>query len=102
MQPQGHMQVFSALVDDGLDPQSALDRPRFCLQDGDVHGGVSLEEGIPLPVMSALAHMGHPVTPESGTRRSIFGRGQVILRDPKTGLLSGGSDPRADGCVMTY
>jgi gamma-glutamyltranspeptidase / glutathione hydrolase len=102
MQPQGHLQVLSALVDDGLDPQSALDRPRFCLQEGEVDGGVSLEEGIPVSVMSALAHMGHPITPESGGRRSIFGRGQVILRDPKTGLLSGGSDPRADGCVMTY
>jgi gamma-glutamyltranspeptidase/glutathione hydrolase len=102
MQPQGHMQVVAALVDDGLDPQSALDRPRFCLQDGEVDGGVSLEEGIPLQAMSALAHMGHPVTPESGMRRSIFGRGQVILRDAQTGVLYGGSDPRADGCVMTY
>jgi gamma-glutamyltranspeptidase/glutathione hydrolase len=102
MQPQGHMQVVTALVDDRLDPQSALDRPRFCLQDGEVGGGVSLEDGIPLQVMSALAHMGHPVTPESGLRRSIFGRGQVILRDAQTGVLCGGSDPRADGCVMSY
>jgi gamma-glutamyltranspeptidase/glutathione hydrolase len=102
MQPQGHMQVVTALVDDGLDPQSALDRPRFCLQDGEVDGGVSLEDGIPLEVMSTLAHMGHPVTPESGLQRSIFGRGQVILRDAKTGVLCSGSDPRADGCVMTY
>jgi gamma-glutamyltranspeptidase/glutathione hydrolase len=102
MQPQGHMQVVAGLVDDGLDPQSALDRPRFCLQDGEVDGGVSLEEGIPLQAMSALAHMGHPVTPESGMRRSIFGRGQVILRNAQTGVLCGGSDPRADGCMMTY
>jgi gamma-glutamyltranspeptidase/glutathione hydrolase len=102
MQPQGHLQVVTALVDDGLDPQSALDRPRFCLQGGAVDGGVLLEEGIPLPVMSALADLGHAVTPASGSTRSIFGRGQVILRNPKTGLLSGGSDPRADGCVMTY
>jgi gamma-glutamyltranspeptidase/glutathione hydrolase len=32
MQPQGHFQVFSAMVDDDLNPQEALDRPRFCLE----------------------------------------------------------------------
>ena len=31
MQPQGHLQVAVALADDELDPQSALDRPRFCV-----------------------------------------------------------------------
>ncbi len=34
MQPQGHLQVFLNLVQDGLDPQAALDRPRFCLEGG--------------------------------------------------------------------
>ncbi len=29
MQPQGHVQVAIALLDDGLDPQGTLDRPRF-------------------------------------------------------------------------
>jgi len=34
MQPQGHLQVVVAMVDDDLDPQSALDRPRFQLRGG--------------------------------------------------------------------
>jgi gamma-glutamyltranspeptidase/glutathione hydrolase len=102
MQPQGHVQVFSALVDDGLDPQAALDRPRFCLTEGTPGCEVGLEEGIPVPVMSALAEMGHQVTPVSGYARSLFGRGQVILRDPATGVLCAGSDPRADGLAMTW
>jgi gamma-glutamyltranspeptidase/glutathione hydrolase len=102
MQPQGHTQVVVALVDDGLDPQAALDRPRFCIADGVSGGRVSLEQGIEVEVMSALADMGHPLVPTSGFSRAIFGRGQIILRDAESGVLCGGSDPRADGCVMSY
>jgi gamma-glutamyltranspeptidase/glutathione hydrolase len=102
MQPQGHVQVVVALVDDGLDPQSALNRPRFCVSEGEAGGQVALEEGIPVQEMSIMAEMGHPVVPVSGHRRAVFGRGQIILRDPETGVLCGGSDPRADGCAMSY
>jgi len=100
MQPQGHAQVTLALVDDGLDPQAALDRPRTCIEPDDAAGRVSLEEGIDPAVMQQLHDMGHPVEPVSGMGRSLFGRGQVILRDRASGVLCGGSDPRADGCAM--
>jgi gamma-glutamyltranspeptidase/glutathione hydrolase len=101
MQPQGHLQVFLGLVEDGLDPQSALDQPRFCIMNGEAGGGVALEEGISPRVISRLAEMGHPVEPVSGHGRAVFGRGQVILRDAESGTLWGGSDPRADGCAMS-
>ena len=107
MQPQGHVQVVVALADDRLDPQAALDRPRFCIEaagpsqwDGALDSKVALEDGIPAATVAALAAMGHPVTVTSGHERAIFGRGQIILRDPATGVLCGGSDPRADGCAM--
>jgi gamma-glutamyltranspeptidase/glutathione hydrolase len=101
MQPQGHLQVVCALIDDQLDPQSALDRPRFCIQNGEAGGQVALEDGIPEQVMVTLASMGHPVQPTTGYARSVFGRGQVILRSAGDGVLWAGSDPRADGCAMT-
>ena len=101
MQPQGHTQMILALVDDGLDPQAALDRPRYCIEPDDRAGQVALEEGISPQVMAALKDMGHPVEAVSGMGRSLFGRGQIIRRDPQTGVLCGGSDPRADGCVMS-
>jgi gamma-glutamyltranspeptidase / glutathione hydrolase len=101
MQPQGHVQVLSALVDDGLDPQSALDQPRFCIDVEEAGGRVALEEGIPENVMAELEKMGHPIYAVRGYDRSLFGRGQVILREPATGVLCAGSDPRADGCAMT-
>lgn len=101
MQPQGHMQVLSALVDDGLDPQAALDQPRFCIDLDESGGRVALEDGMPNETISGLEKMGHQVYSVSGYDRALFGRGQVILRDPVTGVLSAGSDPRADGCAMT-
>lgn len=103
MQPQGHMQVFTALVDDNLDPQAALDRPRFCLEPDDPRGAVALEEGISMETLAALAALGHTLSPDRpviGMARSLFGRGQIIRRDPTSGVLWAGSDPRADGCAM--
>jgi gamma-glutamyltranspeptidase/glutathione hydrolase len=102
MQPQGHLQVVVALADDKLNPQAALDRPRICIQDGSAGGKVAIEEGIPDESLLSLEAMGHPVFPVSGYGRALFGRGQIILRDAGSGVLWGGSDPRADGCAMTY
>ena len=101
MQPQGHMQVFAALVDSGLDPQAALDLPRFCIDDGTAGGAVGLEEGIPDAVMADLTARGHQVQKVAGWERAMFGRGQIILRDPQNGVLCAGSDPRADGLAIS-
>jgi gamma-glutamyltranspeptidase / glutathione hydrolase len=100
MQPQGHLQVISALVDGGLDPQAALDQPRFCIGDGTQGGKVMLEEGILEDTVKVLAELGHPLKIMRGLERSIFGRGQIILKDADNGVLWAGSDPRADGCAM--
>ena len=102
MQPQGHTQVVVNLVDYGMDPQEALDAPRFCILSGTAAGKVSLEDEIGVQVMSQLAAMGHEVMPCSGWARSIFGRGQIIYRNPATGVLTAGSDPRADGCAIGW
>jgi len=101
MQPQGHVQVASALIDDQLDPQGALDQARFCLTDGEANSQVALEASIPHHVVETLGDMGHSTNLIDGYERAIFGRGQVIYRDPESGVLWGGSDPRADGCAMS-
>jgi gamma-glutamyltranspeptidase/glutathione hydrolase len=58
MQPQGHVQVLSALADNGLDPQSALDLPRFCIDVDEAGGRVAIEEGMPKETMDALQKYG--------------------------------------------
>jgi len=103
MQPQGHLQVAVGLLDDGLDPQAALDEPRFCISVDPPHGPVNLEEGLSEATVAALAARGHEVQVVDGiSRTSIFGKGQVIMRDPETGVLVAGSDPRADGTAAAY
>jgi gamma-glutamyltranspeptidase/glutathione hydrolase len=100
MQPQGHVQVIVNMIDYHMNPQEALDAPRFCIAGGMSGGKILLEEGIKLEVMNSLSKMGHDVVPVFGFSRTIFGRGQIILRNPETGVLCAGSDPRADGMAI--
>ena len=88
IQAQAHLQLVSGLVDDGLDPQAALDRPRFRV-DGNV---VRLEEGL-WPRASELEEAGFAVDLDSGVYG--FGGGQIVLLEGDA--LLGGSDPRKDG-----
>jgi gamma-glutamyltranspeptidase / glutathione hydrolase len=88
LQAQAHVQLVSALVDDRLDPQAALDRPRFRVA-GDT---VRLEEGL-WPEAASLEKAGHTTVPSSDWTE--FGSGQLaaVYGD----ALLGASDPRMDG-----
>lgn len=97
MQPQGHLQVITNMIDFGLNPQAALDAPRWqWMKDREI----TLEHQVPLHIAKGLAAKGHQVQVcyDSG----IFGRGQIILRNPETGVLYGGTEPRADGYIAAY
>ncbi|NCB32242.1 MAG: gamma-glutamyltransferase, partial [Clostridia bacterium] len=58
MQPQGHMQVTIGMVDDRLDPQSVLDRPRFQIDPDVKYSSTSMEAEMPILTISKLAEMG--------------------------------------------
>jgi gamma-glutamyltranspeptidase/glutathione hydrolase len=100
MQPQGHVQVLSNVLDCGMDAQAALDAPRFRV---DERGGpeVSLEEGVPTETCEVLERMGHDFRMEPALG-SGFGGGQIIAVDADAGVLEGGSDPRKDGCALGF
>jgi gamma-glutamyltranspeptidase / glutathione hydrolase len=97
IQPQGHVMVVTNTVDRGLNPQAALDAPRFRWKEGRV---VDVEAQFPAHVAEALQRMGHEVRYGAVGDRE-FGRGQIIWRD-KDGVLAGGSEPRADGQVAAW
>jgi gamma-glutamyltranspeptidase/glutathione hydrolase len=94
MQPQGHLQVAVNLIDLEMDPQRALDAPRFRVTGGK---RVALEPGTPKSVVEELQRRGHEIAPPTS-----YGGGQIIEIDPETGALAGGSDPRKDGCAIGY
>ena len=110
MQPQAHLQVLSNLIDFKHNPQQALDMPRFCLNirngegvgSQEPGGEVLIERGFSFDEIAALSKKGHRITPLSGLERIVFGGGQIIMRDPHSGVLTAGSDPRKDGCAMGY
>jgi gamma-glutamyltranspeptidase/glutathione hydrolase len=101
-QPQGHVQVLINMIDFGMNPQEALNAPRFTLRDGTSGGQVALEDPIPEATMKTLRKMGHDILSVSGASRMMFGRGQIITRNPDTGVLCGGTSPRADGIAIGW
>ncbi|XP_001630088.2 glutathione hydrolase-like YwrD proenzyme isoform X1 [Nematostella vectensis] len=109
MQPQGHVQVLANMIDFGMDPQQALDMPRLHVNAG-LEGLVSLEEGIPQSTIDRLRALGHKLEgPISGYQRTLFGRGQIIMRKrghscggEEVAVLWAGSEGRGDGMAVGY
>ncbi len=108
-QPQGHFQMLVNLVDLGMSPQKSLDMPRWQLAwpgNGvgalDPGGLIEIEEGWDFAVLAELTRRGHRLAPVDGFARAGFGMGQIILRDPDTGILTAGSEPRSDGYAVGW
>lgn len=97
MQPQGHFQVVTNTVDYLLNPQAALDMPRWQWLEGKK---ILVEPTFPNYLIQELIRKGHTI--EVATDGGSFGRGQIIWRDPKSGVLSGGTESRTDGSVAVW
>ncbi|MBP3952401.1 gamma-glutamyltransferase [Bacillus suaedae] len=97
MQPQGHLQVVVNTVDFGLNPQSALDAPRWMWSEGKT---VHVERHLPAHIAEQLAGIGHDI--KVALEGGSFGRGQIIWRDPETGVMSGGTESRTDGHIAVW
>jgi gamma-glutamyltranspeptidase/glutathione hydrolase len=95
MQPQGHLQVVASTVDDRLDPQSALGRPRWFWQSG---LDLRVESSLSAEIIGNLRAYGHEVTVDDDAG---FGYGQAIWQLDGGGYIAG-SEPRADGAAMPF
>jgi len=101
--PGGHgqsqflTQVYHNVFSFGMSPQQAVEAPRF------IHSGRSsqIEDRVPAEVFAALRQRGHDVRPGSGWTAS-FGGVQIILRDPGSGALRTGADPRREAYGIAF
>ncbi len=102
-QPQTHLQVYTNLLRYGMNVQAAIEAPRW------VHGAdepgqketLRLEQRFPSATMEALQEMGHDVT-MAEPLDSAMGHANGIVIDEETGVLHGGSDPRAEGAAAGW
>jgi gamma-glutamyltranspeptidase/glutathione hydrolase len=97
VQAPGHLQVSTHILRGGLDPQAALDAPRWRLDRDDDGWLLCLEPGL-WPIADELERRGHRLwrDPDPGG----YGGGQAIL--VRGDALIGGSEPRKDGQAAGY
>ncbi|RZU72110.1 gamma-glutamyltranspeptidase/glutathione hydrolase [Micromonospora kangleipakensis] len=98
MQPQGHVQLVSATLDAGRDPQAALDTPRWYWHAGRsvlVEPALAAEQDL----VAGLRARGHEVT--VAAEPAVFGYGQAIWRHSAGGYVAG-SESRVDGAMLGW
>lgn len=93
-QPFGHVHFLTNVLDYGLDPQAALDQARVFYSQGRIQA----ERSLPATSIAGLQARGHAVE----IAGEPLGGGQAIRIDWQKGTLTGGSDPRKDGCALGY
>ena len=100
-QPQCGVQMLTKLIDGGLQPQDAVEAPRWFSFPGtdpvtiNRPGELRVEVGMPDDAIRDLRRMGHNVV--QNPLGSYNGVVQLIVRDRRTGVMAGASDPRGDG-----
>jgi gamma-glutamyltranspeptidase/glutathione hydrolase len=140
MQPMGHLQLIRNIIDHRLNPQQACDAPRWFIKGTGktqsssdmLESELQLEDGFgserdvgkvakQVNLVEELKKKGHKIDDSvCGSARIMYGKAQVILKDPVTGILWAGSgeenrivyfslfsfsfsscvDPRSDGCAI--
>ncbi|HEX2216123.1 MAG TPA: gamma-glutamyltransferase, partial [Xanthobacteraceae bacterium] len=93
-QAMGHAWFISNLIDYGMDVQAAIDLARLFFEGQQT----VVERGVSATTTAGLKSRGHDVA----VRAMPLGGGQAIGIDWRRGVLTGGSDPRKDGCAVGF
>jgi gamma-glutamyltranspeptidase/glutathione hydrolase len=100
-QPQTLACILTRLIDYGLDPITAITRPRFLLGRtfSDSHDTLKIEDNVPEPVLCDLIARGHRIS-RVPANTPIMSHPGIIRIDPATGWMTGAHDPRSDGRAL--
>jgi gamma-glutamyltranspeptidase/glutathione hydrolase len=101
-QPQTNFQIIHNLIDLGMDPQSAVEAPRWSHQPGTPPGHqvpeeLRMEAGFDAEVVESLRAKGHKV---SMVDRWSFGSAKIIVHETESGTWMAGADPRRGGYAL--
>ena len=107
IQTQAMVQTFLNIVEFGMDPQAAVDAPRFVSWNypnsfwphAYLPGRLILDARIPAEVVSELVRRGHDNSTDN-LRSTGSGDVCVVLKDPDSGVLKGAADHRSDSYVV--
>jgi gamma-glutamyltranspeptidase / glutathione hydrolase len=88
------LQTIIRVIADGMDAQEAVSAPRVHFEAG----AVQAEPGVDESGLDTLAARGYQLV-HWQERNLFFGGVHAVARDPGTGELSGGGDPRRGGAV---
>jgi len=121
-QPQIHVQLLSAILDFGLNPQQAISAPRWESGrayidqrtsslpgqsgvdehlDPGIAEVVQMENRFPTQIPEQLTRLGHHIR-MLGPWESAVGHAQAIAIHPENQLFAGAADPRCDGLALGY
>ena len=105
-QPQWNTQMITGMLDYDLDVQATIDAPRWTSWPGTDPSTLPnsfelrMEDRIGPEIIAGLEKLGHTVVQQQAWDGG--GAGQIIARDPTTGLIAGGTDPRVEGLVAGF
>ena len=100
MQPQGHLQVITNLIDFNLNPQESLDAPRWQWIEENL---IEVEEDMPLDIVKGLMEKGHKIKIVKDF--TSMGKGQIILKkklNEKESIYISATEKRCDGHIAIW
>lgn len=100
MQPQGHLQVITNLIDFNLNPQESLDAPRWQWIGENL---IEVEEDMPLDIVKGLMEKGHKIKIVKDF--TSMGKGQIILKkklNEKESVYISATEKRCDSHIAVW